>query len=70
MEFQTVEPYELTDNQLSYIEEIANDTLPGGQSFFLEDNGEIHAIENNLMSLFVAQNQKEIESGELRKIAF
>jgi hypothetical protein len=52
-----ISKYDLTDAQLDQID--ANDTLPQGQFFVLEDNGNIIAIDNNLESLWLAQGGNE-----------
>ena len=54
-----ISKYDLTDAQLDQINAIANDTLPQGQFFVLEDNGNIIAIDNNFESLWLAQGGNE-----------
>ncbi len=64
---QEIEYADLSEELMSSVDELTNDTLPQGQSFFLEE-GKVVAIENNLRPLFEAQNQDAIESGSIQEI--
>jgi hypothetical protein len=51
------------------VENLANPTLPQGQSFFLE-NDDVIAIEDNLKPLFLIQNSQGISTGDIQEIVF
>ena len=54
-----ISKYDLTESQLDQIDALTNDTLPQGQFFVLEGNGDVIAIDNNLRDLWVAQGGDE-----------
>jgi len=60
---------DLDESLVNKIEELANPTLPQGQSFFLQD-GDVVAIEKSLCHLFLAQNAKAVEAGDIQEIVF
>lgn len=64
---QQVEYADLSEQLMSSVDKLTNDTLPQRQSFFLKE-GKVIAIENNLRPLFEAQNQDAIESGSIQEI--
>lgn len=57
--------YELSDQQLTRLAALSNDSLPQGQKFFLHHDGTVSAIDNNLVPLFEAQNAAAIAAGEI-----
>ena len=69
MEIQSIRYGDLSDDQVSGLDELANDSLPQGQCFFVID-GRIVAFGTELRDLFVAQNRDKIESGEAQEIVF
>jgi hypothetical protein len=60
---------DLDESLVNKIEELANPTLPQGQSFFLQD-GDVVAIEKSLYPLFLAQNSQSISTGDIQEIVF
>jgi hypothetical protein len=59
--------YELSDALQERIDELRNETLPQGQTFFLNGN-EIVAIDNSVLPLFKVQQAKGIESEQICQI--
>jgi hypothetical protein len=66
---QKIHYSDLDESLVNKIEELANLTLPQGQSFFLKD-GDVVAIERNLYPLFLAQNSQSISTGDIQEIMF
>lgn len=58
---------DLPKSLVNKVDSLTNDSIPEGQSFFLEGD-EVIAVGNNLRSLFELQNQSAIESGSIQEI--
>ena len=65
----TIDFSDLSEQLQVELEAKKNDTLPQGQTFFLED-GKVLAVENNLIDLFNSQNREGLENGDIRQIEY